>query len=123
MKQYIEYMRGYKMKTLMVILVSIFFVTACNNEKVATANSVEDQAKKIMVEVKELSPQPFSHYFSANGELEAVKDAFISPELGGQVKEIHVSEGDRVKRGQLLVTLNGSVIRMGISWMAALTTC
>lgn len=102
------------MKTLMVLVAAIFFVTACNNEKVATANA-DDQTKKIMVEVKEISPETFAHYFSANGSLEAVEDAFISPELGGQVREIHVREGQRVRKGQLLVSLNDSVIERSIS--------
>lgn len=53
----------------------------------------------------------FSHFVKINGSVEAENNAAISPEMGGQVKKIHVQEGDRVQQGELLVSLSTSVIR------------
>jgi membrane fusion protein (multidrug efflux system) len=64
---------------------------------------------QIPVEIKKIKYEPFRHYIEAQGNIEAVEDAFISPEMGGQIKNIHVLEGQKVSKGQLLVSLNTDV--------------
>ncbi|MBN1597173.1 MAG: efflux RND transporter periplasmic adaptor subunit [Bacteroidales bacterium] len=67
--------------------------------------------KRIPVEVKEIKPEEFNHYFIAYGNVEAKEYALISPEgAGGQIKKIHMDEGDFAKKGQLLISLNKEVI-------------
>lgn len=61
------------------------------------------------VSVEKIMERPFKHYFEVSGNLEAVNKAYISPEINGQVKDILISEGDRVVKGQLLVKLNTSI--------------
>ena len=69
---------------------------------------------QIPVFVKEMEPETFRHFVRSNGAVEAVYDAFISPETNGQITRIHVNEGDHVKEGDLLVSLKTSVIRSNI---------
>ena len=69
---------------------------------------------QVPVFVKEMEPGVFNHYVRSNGEVEAVDDAFISPETNGQITQIHVDEGDRVREGELLVSLKTNVIRSNI---------
>jgi membrane fusion protein (multidrug efflux system) len=69
----------------------------------------------ILVAVKKLAYERFDHYFQADGRLEAVNEAFISPEISGQIKTLHIKEGQRVKQGQLLISLNADVIESGIA--------
>ena len=87
-------------------------------------HSLENQLQKqvstapdrgVPVVTKSLQPQSFEHFILVNGTVEAVKEAFISPELNGQIKRIHVSEGDIVTAGNLLVSLNSSVIERSIA--------
>lgn len=61
------------------------------------------------VTVDELIGRPFRHYFQVSGSVDAVEQAYISPEINGQIKEILVEEGDNVKKGQLLARLNTSI--------------
>ncbi len=63
----------------------------------------------VPVSIKVMESEPFRHYIDVTGKLEAENDAFISPEINGQIKEIHVKEGQEVKKGQILVTLNTDV--------------
>lgn len=70
--------------------------------------------KKIAVRTITASKQKFEHYFEATGELESVNEAFISPEVNGQVVKIAVVEGQKVKKGQLLAKLNTSLIEKNI---------
>lgn len=64
----------------------------------------------ILVGVKVLAPETFEHFFEVNGTVEAIEQASVSPEQGGHIRRIHVKEGDAVKAGQLLVTLNTSLV-------------
>jgi RND family efflux transporter MFP subunit len=80
-------------------------------------NMAEDEPEvkyRIPVSVKEIRPETFKHFIEVNGKLEAEEDAFISPEMNGQVERIHVKEGERVKLGQLLVSLNTTLIESNI---------
>lgn len=84
-------------------------------EKELLADSVGLDGKSTLpVSVKVLSPEKFQHFIKVYGRVEAELDAFISPEQGGQIKRIHVSEGEMIKQGQLLVTLNTSVTESSI---------
>ncbi|MFM1875298.1 MAG: hypothetical protein RL266_1035 [Bacteroidota bacterium] len=64
----------------------------------------------VLVEVKTVAPESFEHHFEVNGSLEAVEQANISPEQGGQIKRMMVKEGDKVSAGTVLAQLNTSVI-------------
>ena len=78
------------------------------------SGEVEYTGLKIPVKVEEIVAQPFSHSFTATGELESIAEAFISPEVNGQIISINVSEGEYVKKGQLLARLNTVVIDKNI---------
>jgi RND family efflux transporter MFP subunit len=84
------------------------------NEKLAGMAGETAGVYKIPVFVKEIQPETFEHYVNSNGKVEAVQAAYISPETNGQIEQIHVEEGDRVQKGQLLVSLNTSVIKSNI---------
>ncbi len=63
----------------------------------------------IPVNTKKVRYEPFRHYIEVQGNIGTVEDAFISPESGGQIKKVHVYEGEKVSKGQLLVSLNTDV--------------
>jgi len=80
------------------------------NHGVKTTHTSKTAVKTMLVKKR-----AFSHYFEATGELESVSAAFISPETSGQVTEVKVVEGQKVKKGQLLAKLNTSIIEKNIS--------
>jgi membrane fusion protein, multidrug efflux system len=101
-----------------VMMVIVFYGCGSSNTAEAKNDSqaVEKQvAEAIKVTVKTMSHERFEHYFQANGSVEAVQDAFISPELNGQVKKVYVKDGQRVNKGQPLISLNSEVIESGIA--------
>ncbi|MCF6170280.1 MAG: efflux RND transporter periplasmic adaptor subunit [Bacteroidales bacterium] len=73
------------------------------------------QKIKTAVKTMTIRKQPFSHFFEATGELESVSEAFVSPEVSGQVTELNVVEGQWVKKGQLLAKLNTTIVEKNIS--------
>lgn len=72
------------------------------------------KANKLKIRVKEVERKSFSSFFEATGELEAKNEAYISPEVSGQITSIHAEEGQKVSRGQLLAKLNTSLIEKNI---------
>ncbi len=68
----------------------------------------------LFVSVEKLQNSSFKHYFEATGSVEAVNDAFISPQMGGQIKKIYVEDGDRVTKGQLLAEMNSEVLQSSV---------
>lgn len=83
-------------------------------KELAALESGTDKANKVPVVIGELKPEAFDHYVEATGNVEAVNEAMISPEINGQISAIYVKEGDKVQRGQLLAQLNTQVIQKSI---------
>lgn len=69
----------------------------------------------VLVRLKDIQPEEFNHFIVMAGNVEAVEYAWISPEINGQIKEIHVHEGQRVNKGQLLISLNTDVTESSIA--------
>jgi len=84
-------------------------------KKLKSMDPAEESADKIPVEVQALSYEPFNHYIQVSGTAEAVNEAYISPELAGQLREIYVKEGDYVRKGQLLARLNNEITESSIA--------
>ena len=71
--------------------------------------------KAISVNIAELKFEKFNHFIFVNGNVDAEKHVFVSPELNGQIERIYVPEGEEVKKGALLVSLNTKVINSNIA--------
>jgi membrane fusion protein (multidrug efflux system) len=113
-----------KVLMVLVILVVVIGYAACeggstenpgNMSSGSNPGSQETGTGVLSVTVKNMGYEKFEHFFTANGSVEAVKDAFISPEINGQIKKIHVKEGQRVKEGDLLISLNSDVTESAIA--------
>lgn len=72
--------------------------------------TAREEDHRIPVTVKHMKPETFNHYIVTFGEVEATNYANISPEMNGRIEKIYVSEGQRVNKGQLLLSLNTDAI-------------
>jgi len=70
------------------------------------ALDTSQKIKGIAVNVEELKATHFEHFFKVNGSFEAVKYAYISPQMSGQITQILVKEGQAVETGELLLELD-----------------
>ena len=130
------------MKKLLIVINMIVLASACNmnspemieqqlkkkkdqvrelNDQIASLEEqlAQNPGKKtatflVPVTVKAMDAEPFEHYIEITGKLEAEADAFISPEMSGQIEKIYVKEGQSVNKGQLLVSLNTSITESSI---------
>lgn len=72
------------------------------------------EARKVVVKVSKMTPESFSSYFESTGTVEALQDAFISPEVNGQIQSILVKRGQQVRKGTLLIRLKTDVTQSNI---------
>ena len=78
----------------------------------ATANA----AKIKLVSVTPVSTQDFKHYIDLMGKVDAENISYISPRMGpAQVKAVYVSQGQFVKKGQLLLKLDDAIMRQSVT--------
>lgn len=83
-------------------------------EKELNDLGINDDQYITPIRVSTLEIREFNHYFQVSGTVDSDEKAYISPEINGQVKELLVSEGDRVENGQLLAKLNTSITENNI---------
>jgi RND family efflux transporter MFP subunit len=85
-------------------------------EKKLQSMETEKETKGLIpVLVKELKSEPFAHFFLANGMVELAEEALVNPETNGQIKTIHVTKGQRVNKGDILISLNAIIIENSIA--------
>ncbi|GAB4299423.1 MAG: efflux RND transporter periplasmic adaptor subunit [Marinilabiliales bacterium] len=95
-----------------MVLLSIVLIS-CGTDK-SDQQDETNMEYSIPVKIKNLKYEKFHHFIQVTGYVEALYDAYISPEMNGQIKKIYVKEGDYVQTGQLLAELNTEVISKSI---------
>ncbi len=72
--------------------------------------------KAKLVAVQKLSTESFSHYIDLQGKVDAQNIAYVTSRnpQPGQVKVLYVKQGDYVKQGQLLLTLDNSLAQKAV---------
>lgn len=68
-----------------------------------------------IVEVKQLEKDTFYHTVKVHGKVEASKNIFASPEVGGKITAIYVKEGDKVGKGQTIAAIDASILLNNIA--------
>lgn len=79
-----------------------------------TSSSCKDGKKK-GVQIETVQKRDIIEKVSANGKIQPETDVKISPEVSGKVLEINVKEGDEVKKGDLLLTINPDLLEANVS--------
>lgn len=68
--------------------------------------------KPQLIATTAITQQNFTHYIDLQGRITTENEFVVTPRnAGGQVKAVYVKEGDRVRKGQLLLKLDDAVVR------------
>ena len=71
----------------------------------------------IKVKVEGLTTTTFESFINTSAIVEAVNAALVSPEANGKILKVHVKEGQKVRKGQLLITLDSEILERSLSEM------
>ena len=69
----------------------------------------------IKVAVEEVSQHDIIESVSASGKIYPVAEIKVSPDVSGEVTDLNVEEGDSVRKGQVLATINSTAYQSAVS--------
>ena len=108
---------------LLNLFVAIAILWGCGSKDSHPPKSPSNPSTAISeerkVEVTEVIPRSISYTVSAVGSLKTLEDVTISPKRAGIIEKILVKEGDRVKKGQILVQLDDVDARLQVEMSEA----
>jgi len=91
--------------TKLLAITTLIVMSSCGEDKKTTIDN------RPIVTVKVSTPTLENETFiSASGKIEAVQNANISTRIMGYVNNVHVKVGDKVSKGQLLISINSADI-------------
>ena len=88
-----------------IAILTLIFTTSCGENKKETV----DNRPTVSVNVSTPSSENGT-FITASGKIEAVQNANISTRMMGFVNKIHVNMGQKVSKGQLLISINSADI-------------
>lgn len=65
--------------------------------------------KTPVVETSKVERMTITETIPANGKIQPVTEVKISPDVSGEIVELHVKEGDRVKKGDLIIKIKQDI--------------
>ncbi|WP_299800200.1 efflux RND transporter periplasmic adaptor subunit [uncultured Maribacter sp.] len=83
---------------------TILFASCGSDDKKA----VVDNSPAVVVQTKNVSEDSSNPFLTVSGKIEAAKSANISTRMMGYVDKIYVGVGDKVTKGQLLISVNNA---------------
>ncbi len=93
-------------KNYIIGLLTIAFLAAsCGSEE---KKNLADTSTPIKVETKTVTEGDSRPFLTASGKVEAAKSTNISTRMMGYVDKIYVKVGDKVREGQLLISVNNA---------------
>ena len=93
-----------------IIKIAVIFALGITVISCKPEEKKDEKTHKTLVEVLEVQPQSFNHYFEVKANVEAVEYAIISPETPGLITHINVNEGQKVNKGTVLFSQSSSII-------------
>src|SRR5262245_61602939 len=96
-----------------LLLVSVLVLSGCHNPAAKQAAVVSEQ--EVPVRVVDLSTESFAPVIEASGVLAAREEIPLAFKIGGIVASVQVDEGQRVRAGQVLATLEQAEIEAAVA--------
>lgn len=103
-------------RTLPLMAAVALMWTGCGDAEAPAETSAEPATTKtVQVGVMPLTPQPFTHRFSVQGNVETDRNALLTSEFGGRIEDVYVREGAQVATGDPLVKVDTDVIERSMA--------
>lgn len=84
---------------------AVLSLTSCGN---SSEEKKVDNSPAVAVTVSSVAAENNSPFLTASGKIEAANSATLSTRMMGFVDKVHVNVGDKVSKGQLLVSINNA---------------
>ncbi len=91
--------------TATILALSLWIIQACSSSE-GKQNETTVNPNEIAVKVMTLEKTDISSHVQASGQFTTDDETFLAFKTGGVIEKIFVKEGDAVRAGQILATLN-----------------
>lgn len=103
-------------KWMISFFLIVFIITGCNSDTNTVTNENEENETAVYpVEVEEVNKGILSNEFHITGTVMAEKISPVIPMLAGEAINVHVENGDEVKKGDVLLEIDSSDIDLNVS--------
>ena len=93
-----------KTYTILTFSIALLLASCGSEDKKATV----DKSPAINVKVNQVEVNSNSPFLNVSGKIQATNSADLSTRMMGYVNKVHVNVGDKVRKGQLLVSINNA---------------
>ncbi len=97
------------MKKYSIIIALALLTTSCGSDENKVIN--KNNSPAIPVKVSSINANVNKPFFTASGKIEAVDNTTLSTRTSGYVDHIYVKVGDKVKKGDLLISINNADLK------------
>ena len=106
------------MKKTLIFGILMCAIFSCDSSESKDTKKEAKAAKKTallpLVQTGKAQKKSFSHKISIQGSIESTQDILLNTEMSGIIDQVNVSAGDRVKEGQVLVSMDAALINANI---------
>jgi membrane fusion protein (multidrug efflux system) len=113
--QYLQANSRSRVRWLVVVALAGALAGGCSNGKAKDKDAEDDKVSAVPVEIQPLKRAEMIAVYSGTAPIEAHEEAVVVAKVGGEVRQIHVEEGDTVKAGQMLARLDGDRLRLELA--------
>lgn len=89
-------------------------IAILESELKAEGKTVASEVAAVPVVVQPVIAQNFNHFLEVQGKIDFDQSAAISPKVPGVLTSVRVSRGDQVRKGQVMATIEASVLETSI---------
>ncbi len=124
---------------LLVLIAAVIMFTACSGDKKAKLDKMKADYEKLGNDIKvleseiknngdstliaqnakvpylEIKKSTFSHYIEVQGKVDGEENVIATSQMLGVVTKVHVKEGDKVQKGQLLAELDAGMVNQTLN--------
>lgn len=98
----------HKLVGLFALSIALITFNSCSSE--STESDVKEEKLSPLVNLQKAELKDFTHEIRVQGNVETDKDILINAEMGGLITSIKVKEGQTVRAGQTIATIDASIL-------------
>jgi RND family efflux transporter MFP subunit len=108
-----------KKKLIIGLFAITFYATSCGDQK---QKMVADNSAVVTVSLNSVSQESSNSFLTTSGKIEAVNSANLSTRMMGYVDEIYVKVGEKVRKGQQLISISNTDLTAKLAQVNASVT-
>ena len=102
------------MKKISFLSLLLIFLFSCSEEGKEKETNKKENLLPLVI-ASEAQVKSFSHKIKVQGNVSTDKDILLNAEMSGLITQMHISAGSSVKKGQLILSMDESIINSNIS--------